>query len=115
MSAVSAWANTATATLWPLQSRAGWSGAQTFGAPVAIKCDYSSKARRLRDARGEEFTTNLTIYTERADIKPGDRVALGASTTADPIAAGALEVRAVVRQADTFDRKADDFEVSTAP
>ena len=38
---------------------------------------------------------------------------LGASTTADPVAAGAVEVRQVLRNADTFDRLRDDFELQS--
>jgi hypothetical protein len=51
------------------------------------------------------------VFTERADIKPGDRILIGASTLSSPIAAGADEVRAVQRYGDTFERKADDFVV----
>ena len=54
------------------------------------------------------------LYTERAGIKQGDRVLIGTSTAADPIAAGAVEVRRVMRYGDTLDRKADDYMVATA-
>lgn len=94
-------------------SRDGWSHAPAFGAPVPVLCDYASTARTARDAKGDEFVTDLLLYTERADIKHGDRIMLGASTAADPIAAGAKEVRNVLRNADTFDRLRDDFEVLT--
>ena len=114
MSATASWSYTATATHWPQRSRAGWSGALAFDAPVPFKCDYSVTTRRMRDSRGEEFTSNLVLYTERSAIREGDRVLLGTSTATDPIAAGAVEVRSVVRAADVFDRKADDFEIGTA-
>jgi len=113
MSAVAAWSLTATATLWALSQRDAWSGAPVFDAPVQIACDYASDARLMRDSLGDEFTTREVIYTERADIKPGDRILIGASTAADPIAAGAREVRAVKRDADTFGRAADDYTVGT--
>lgn len=113
MSAAAAWSYTATATLWVLQSAAAWSGAPTFAAPVTFRCDYSAEAKLRRDARGDEFTTQLLVYTERAGIKAGDRILLGTSSAADPIAAGALAVRSVLRQADVFDRAADDYEVAT--
>lgn len=114
MSAVAAWSYTAAATHWPQASRAAWGGALGFGAPVRFLCDYSVTTRRMRDAKGDEFTSNLVIYTERSSIQPGDRVLIGTSTAADPIAAGAVEVRSVVRAADVFDRKADDYEIWTA-
>lgn len=113
MSAVARWSYTATATFWPLQARGDWDGDRTFGAPVVISCDYSAKAQRATDAKGLEFTTRQVIYTERADIKPGDMVLIGEHAGADPVAAGAHEVRAVQRDADTFGRAADDFTVMT--
>ncbi len=111
MSAAASWSYTADATHWPLLSRAGWSGAVAFGAPVAFKCDYASAARSRSDSRGREHVAGLTLYTERSSIKRGDRVMLGVSTAADPVAAGAVEVVDVFRDADTLDRKADDFRV----
>lgn len=119
MSSIASWANTATATLWKRQARDDWSGVVTFAAPVTFACDYSAKAEKRTEgspviggAKGAERVSQLTLYTERADIVPGDRVLLGAHTGADPIAAGALEVLTVARSADTFERKADDFEIT---
>lgn len=111
MSSAARWSYTATATLWPALAADGWSGAQQYGAPVPIACDYASKSMTRRDARGREIVVSQVIYTERADVKQGDRVLIGASTATDPIAAGAREVLDVARNADTFDRLADDFEV----
>ena len=112
MSSLSSWAYTATATLWKRQSRDDWAGSVVYAAPVQFLCDYSAKAERRTDVRGSEFISSLVIYTERADVAPGDRVALGTHTPlADPLAAAAVEVRAVQRSADTFDRAADDFEL----
>jgi len=113
MSAAASWSYTATATLWPFLSRDDRTGKATFGPPIPIACDYQAKADRKTDARGVEFVTRQLIYTERSDIKQQDRILIGASDQVDPIAAGALEVRLVQRYADTFDRLADDFEVST--
>lgn len=113
MSAAAAWSYTATATVWPLLGRDDWPGALSFGAPAAFACDYAAEAKRMTDDKGVEFVTQLMIWTERADIKRGDRVLIGASSAADPLGAGASEVRAVKRSADTFDRKADDFTVMT--
>ncbi|CZY10519.1 TPA: hypothetical protein ACOEFP_004186 [Enterobacter bugandensis] len=38
---------------------------------------------------------------------------IGVSTEADPVVAGADEVRQVVRYADTFERLSDDFAILT--
>lgn len=113
MSAAAAWSYTATATVWPLLGRDDWTGALSFGAPETFGCDYAAEAKRMTDDKGVEFVSQQTIWTERADIKQGDRVLIGASAAVDPVAAGAVEVRAVKRSADTFDRKADDFTVMT--
>jgi glutaredoxin len=113
MSQAANWSYTAKSTLWSWLGRDDWTGTQTFGPPEQFACDYSAESKRMTDSKGIEFTTKQTIYTERADIKQGDRVLIGASTEASPIAAGALEVRAVLRSADTFARVADDFEVIT--
>lgn len=112
MSAAARWSQTKTATLWPLASTDAWGGQQSFGAPVPFLCDYKVESRRARSASGDEFTTRLIVYTERAGIKQGDRILIGASTAADPVAAGAEEVRAVDRYADPFQRLGvDDYEV----
>ena len=111
MSAAAAWSYTADATHWPLASRDGWSAAPVFGPPVAFRCSYGAGKRTRSSARGAEHVGTLSLFTERGTIKRGDRVMLGKSTAADPVAAGALEVLDVIRYEDTFDRKADDFEV----
>src|SRR5689334_12425170 len=102
MSAASRWSHTSEATHWPLAGRGDWNGARTWGSPVVFPCDYKAGSERKTDANGTEFISRQTIYTERSTIKPGDMVLIGAHTGADPIAAGALEVRAVDRSADTF-------------
>jgi hypothetical protein len=111
MSAVANWSYTAKATHWALIARNGRSGASTFAAPVVFACDYDTEARTVRNARGLEFVTRMTYYTERSTVRQGDRVALGVSTETDPIRAGAEEVQHVQRHADTFDRAADDYVV----
>jgi hypothetical protein len=113
MSAAAAWSYTGTATLWVLLGRDDWTGAVTYGAPQAVACSYGAKAERRTDSLGVEFTTRQIIYTERADIKRGDRIVIGTSVSLDPVAAGAAEVRSVTRTEDTFDRVADDYEVAT--
>jgi len=113
MSAASAWSLTATATLWPLLGRDDRTGALTFGLPVSFPCDYSAKADRITNSRGVEFVTRQVVYTEFADAKEGDRLLIGESIDADPVAAGAFEVRAIARYGDTFNREADDFTIYT--
>ena len=114
MSAAAAWSYTSKATHWPRTSRDDWSGVATFGAPVVFACDYSAEAQTLTDARGREFTSRLVIFTERASIKPGDFLLIGASSAADPTQlADAAEVRITGRFADTFDGRAEDFRVVT--
>jgi hypothetical protein len=113
MSAAAAWSYTSKATLWPLLGRDDWTGALLFGPPVVFACDYSAESLRLTDDAGVEFTTRQVLFTEFATAKQGDRVLIGESAEADPIAAGAFEVRAVTRYADTFDLAADDFRIAT--
>lgn len=113
MSAAANWSYTAKATLWPWLGRDDWTQRETFGPPEVFACDYSAESVRMVDGKGVEFTTRQILYTERADIKQGDRVLIGEISNPDPIAAGALEVRAITRDADTFDRAADDFKVAT--
>ena len=43
----------------------------------------------------------------------GDYLLIGVSTEADPVVAGADEVRQVIRYADTFERLADDYAILT--
>jgi len=113
MSSAARWANTAVATLWPLSSQAGWTGAALFGVPQQFACDYQAKNMLATNGAGREFVSRLQIYTERADIKEGDRVLIGRSTVQDPAAAGAFEVKGITRYGDTFERKADDYVVLT--
>ena len=80
---------------------------------MVIDCDYSSESIRMMDGKGVEFTARQVVYTERSDVKQGDMLLIGESSEADPVAAGAFEVRAVGRNADTFDQLADDYRIAT--
>ncbi len=113
MSAASSWSYTAKATHWALLGRDDWSGQLTFAPPVVIDCDYGAKAERRTDAKGVEFVSRQQIFTEFADAKQGDYILIGKSGEENPITAGAHEIRAITRHADTFDRLADDFEIAT--
>lgn len=119
MSAAANWSYTAKATHWASLGRDDWSGALTFAAPVFFDCDYKAEAVRSADAGGTspsngiELALRQVIYTEFSAVKQGDYVLIGESSIADPIAAGAAEVRTVARDADTFDRVADDYRILT--
>jgi hypothetical protein len=115
MSASASWSYTSTATLWVRYERDDWTGKAGYSEPELFACDYSAESIRMTDARGVEFTTRQIIHTERAGIKAGDMILIGEEGRGwfDPVAAGAFEVRAVNRFADTFDQVADDFKVVT--
>lgn len=113
MSSAAAWANTAVATHWPLISAPEWDGASQFGPPMPFACDYKGANKLATNSSGREFVSRLQIYTERADIKEGDRVIIGWTTEPDPAKAGAFEVKAVTRYGDTFERLTDDYVVMT--
>lgn len=112
MSAAASWSYTSKATHWPLTGFDDWTGSKTYGAPVVFACDYSAESVRMTDAQGVEFTSRQIIYTERDSFKQGDMVLIG-EWTGDPITAKAFEVRAITRDADTFDNLADDYRVVT--
>ena len=119
MSSSASWSYTAKATHWASLGGDDWSGVPTFAAPVVFDCDYKAEAVRSADAGGSSPSTGVelvmrqVIYTELSIVKQGDYVLIGESSIADPIAAGAAEVRTVVRDADTFDRVADDYRIMT--
>lgn len=113
ISSAARWSYTAQATHWALQSADGWTGVPVWAAPETFACDYTMDSRLMRDARGDEFTTREVIFTERSTVRPGDRVLIGVSALLDPVAAGAREVRSVMRYGDTLERKADDYMLGT--
>jgi hypothetical protein len=113
MSSIARWSYTAKATIWPAAPRNDWDGSAGFGAPVVIDCDYSSEAKVMRDDKGSEFTSRLTVFTEYAAGAAGDMLALGDHGGSPLPAADARPVRLVRSDADTFERKADDFALVT--
>ena len=119
MSAAASWSYTAKATHWASLGRDDWTGLPSFAAPVVFDCDYKAEAVRSADAGGSSPSTGVelalrqVIYTELSTVKQGDYVLIGENSIADPIAAGAAEVRTVARDADTFDRVADDYRIMT--
>jgi glutaredoxin len=111
MSAAARFSYTSRATLWPNLGRDDWTGLTTYGPPQVFACDYSAESLRMVDAKGVEFTTRQILFTELSTAKQGDMVLIGESAVASPVAAGALEVRAVTRFADTFRNEADDYKL----
>lgn len=110
MSSAASWANTSTATHWPSTGRSDWSGGLSFGPPAQILCDPKT-ARRSERVGDRERIVTVALYTERAGIKIGDRILIGSSAAADPIAAGAVEVIAITEYQDTLDGGLPDYYV----
>lgn len=117
MSNVANWSYTARATLWPLTGTDRW-GKPEYGPPVSFWCDYGSKKKRDRTssassrAMGAELLVNMYVWTEYADAKVGDRLVIGEFT--DPLPVQQSNAVAYVdRDADTFERLADDYEIGT--
>jgi hypothetical protein len=108
MSSISRWSFTAKATLWRpmISSRNGdISGWEVLGS---IDCDYASNFRLITDSLGREKVARNTFWTEYADAKEGDRIIIGESDELTP-PAYADEILVITRDADTFDRIADDY------
>lgn len=115
MSATANWSYTAKATIWKRSGVDEWSK-PAYSAPVVITCDYGGDNKLpspLVSGVGQEVVIKNTIWTEYAEASLGDFALIGESSEPDPIAAGADEVKAVIRYADTFDRVADDFMLVT--
>lgn len=112
MSAAANWSYTAKATIWRATGRDDKTGKLTFALPEVIACDYGEGKEQRSDNVGVEFVGRINIYTEYSLAKRGDYIAIGEESIADPIAANAVMVRSVTRYADTFDRKADDYEIA---
>lgn len=111
MSATANWSYTAKATIWPMTGTDKWNK-PTYGSPVVIDCGYGSRSKRNSNAVGNEIAVKLYFWTEYADAKEGDMIAIGEHVDLTPIA-DADEVVDVGRDEDTFYRVADDYEIAT--
>jgi hypothetical protein len=115
MSAAANWSYTARATIWKNNGIDEW-GQPQFTTPVSFDCDYGGNTKTpkplLSDA-GREIVIKDTIWTEYSEARMGDYVLIGESTIADPIEAGADEVKSIDRYADTLERIADDYAIVT--
>ena len=112
MSRVARWSYTAKATLWrPVISDRN--GDITGWEPLgSIYCDYASTVRVITDSLGREKTVRNTFWTEFADAQEGDRIFIGESDELTP-PASADEILVITRDADTFNRTADDYMLIT--
>ena len=113
MSSISRWAYTAKATVWRVASDDEY-GAKVFYPPEIIYCDYGGDISKKIGAIGIGFAVKNTFYTEYDVANNGDYILLGESSAADPVSAGADEIKHIIRYADTFDRASDDFGLITA-
>lgn len=115
MSSVANWSYTARATIWPFIRLDDRWGKAVYGPPVSFDCDYGSKRKRRheRPVMGDALVINMYVWTEYADAKVGDRLVIGEFTDAEPVEASNT-VAYVDRDADTFERLADDYEIGTA-
>ena len=77
------------------------------------RCDYEGGLSKRIGSLGAEIVVKNTVWTEFALAAAGDYLLIGMSTEADPVVAGADEVRQVIRYADTFERLADDYAILT--
>ena len=119
MSATANWSYTAKATYWKaIPNTDGYVGS-TFEPPMQIMCDYagSNSGRRTQNGAqglGTEIVIKDTILTEFSTAKKGDYILIGESSELDPTEVdGADEIELVTRDADTFDRIADDYTIFT--
>lgn len=113
MTSVANWSYTATATLWRNLGKDELGDPLGYAAPESILCDYEGGLSKRIGSLGSEIVVKNTVWTEYALAAAGDYLLIGESTETDPVAAGADEVRQVIRYADTFDRLADDFAILT--
>ncbi|WP_395303247.1 hypothetical protein R0L47_05610 [Pectobacterium polonicum] len=111
MSSLAAWSYTAKATIWPVIDTDRY-GKPTFGEPVVIDCDYGGTSKQKSNTIGNEIVVKLLFWTEYADAKQGDMIAIGEHSSSVPIG-DADEIVNIERYADTFERLADDYEIAT--
>lgn len=113
ISAVANWSYTAAATVWKSLGISESGDNLGYSEPVAILCDYEGGLSKRIGSLGAEIVVKNTIWTEFTGAVAGDYILIGTSTDADPLNAGADEVRQVIRYADTFERIADDYAIIT--
>lgn len=114
MSSVANWSYTATATIWrKLEGNDEYGDPLGYAEPEQILCDYEGGLSKKLASLGAEIVVKNTVWTEFTDAGSGDYLLIGESDNPDPVAAGADEIRQVIRYADTFERLADDWALLT--
>ena len=114
MSEIARWSYTATATIWrKLEGNDEYGDPMGYAVPEQIMVDYEGGLSKRIGSLGAEIVVKNTVWTEFALATAGDYLLIGVSTEADPVVAGADEVRQVIRYADTFERLADDYAILT--
>ena len=103
MTSLANWSYTQPCTIWHKTGTDKY-GKPTFGAPVAIMCDYGFNADVSTDAKGNEIVQKNTFCTEYVGAKTGDYIMIGAVTGTDPLAAGANQILNVIDYGNTFNR-----------
>lgn len=116
MSATANWSYTAKATIWRKQA----GGKSEYGDPISgysapevIMVDYIAGLSAKISSLGTEVVVKNTFFTEYALANEGDYIFIGESNEADPVVAGADEIRAVTRWGDTLERLTDDWALIT--
>ena len=114
MSSVANWSYTATATIWrKLEGNDEYGDPLGYAAPEIILCDYIAGLSAKIGSLGKEVVVKNTFFTEYALANQGDYIFIGESNEADPVVAGADEIRAVTRWGDTLERLTDDWALIT--
>lgn len=114
MSTAANWSYTANATIWrKLEGTDEYGDPLGYAEPEQIMVDYEGGLSKRIGSLGAEIVVKNTVWTEFALADAGDYLLIGISTEADPVVAGADEVRQVIRYADTFERLADDYAILT--
>ncbi|MEQ5059681.1 hypothetical protein ABN125_17945, partial [Proteus terrae] len=110
-SSVANWAYTSWATLW--KAKKDKNGKPVFSEPVHFLCGYGSELKSGKLDIGSEITIKLVFWTEYADAKKGDFIAIG-KHSGDPLSAGADENKFIKRDEDLFEKIAVDYTLITA-
>ena len=114
MSSIASWSYTAMATIWrKLEGNDEYGDPLGYAPPEQILCDYEGGLSKRIGSLGAEIVVKNTVWSEFSLVEAGDYLLIGISTEADPVVAGADEVRQVIRYADTFERLADDYAILT--
>ncbi|UTJ46587.1 hypothetical protein NLZ15_17335 [Atlantibacter subterranea] len=114
MSSVASWSYTAKATVWRrLPGKDEYGDPLGYAAPEIIFCDYIAGLSAKIGSLGKEVVVKNTFFTEYALANEGDYIFIGESSEADPVVAGADEIRAVTRWGDTLEILTDDWALIT--